>query len=160
MNRSAMFVAFGLLLQAPFITSSSIGAEKNKTVDCIQLSRIDHTEVINDRNIAFFMKGGDVYLNRLRHSCPNLDDRHAFSYRTPVGRLCSVDVITVLEDYGLGLTRGASCGLGMFEPADADLIASLRGDVDDDDGAVRVTPVEVKPADAESTEAEPTDSEP
>lgn len=37
-------------------------------------------------------------------------------YRTSVGQLCDLDIITVLDDIGFGLTSGVSCGLGQFHP--------------------------------------------
>ena len=39
----------------------------------------------------------------------------AFSYSPTASQLCSVDIITVVNQ-GAGPTRGASCGLGPFVP--------------------------------------------
>ena len=82
-------------------------------VDCVQLISIDHTRVRDDRTIDFYMKGRDVYRNTLPHSCPGLGFEESFSYKTSLSRLCSVDIITVLHRDGI---RGASCGLGQFQP--------------------------------------------
>ncbi len=83
---------------------------------CISLNRIDHTRVVDDQSILFYMRGGDVYLNRLPHRCPGLRWEEAFMYRTSIGRLCDLDIITVLDNMGFGYSPGASCGLGMFYP--------------------------------------------
>ena len=83
-------------------------------VDCVQLINIDHTRVRDDRTIDFYMKGRDVYRNTLPYSCPGLGFEESFSYKTSLNRLCSVDIITVLHRDG-GI-RGASCGLGQFQP--------------------------------------------
>ncbi|HET8613690.1 MAG TPA: hypothetical protein VFL92_13080 [Sphingomonas sp.] len=85
-----------------------------KPVDCIQPSRIQDTRVRNDRTIDFYMIGGKVYRNRLPHSCPELGFEERFAYKTSINQLCSVDVITVL--HSSPPMRGASCGLGEFQP--------------------------------------------
>ncbi len=95
---------------------------------CVSLARIDHTEVLDNQNILFFMKGGRIYLNRLPHKCPGLARREAFMYRTSLGQLCNVDIITVLDDIGFGFSPGASCGLGQFYPRTADQGEALKAD--------------------------------
>jgi hypothetical protein len=85
---------------------------------CVRLAAIDRTEVVDDSNILFYMKNGDIYLNQLPHRCPGLRSREAFMYRTSLTQLCNVDIITVLQNIGFGFSPGASCGLGMFRPMD------------------------------------------
>jgi hypothetical protein len=86
-----------------------------KAVDCVQLRQINNTRVRDDRTIDFHMLGGKIYRNTLPHSCPGLGFEEKFMYKTSLSQLCSVDIITVLTDAG-GLHRGASCGLGKFQP--------------------------------------------
>jgi len=86
--------------------------------NCISLSRIDRTRVIDNQNILFFMKGGDVYSNELPHKCNGLRKGKTFMYKTSLNRLCNVDTITVLDDIGFGFSRGATCGLGKFQPVE------------------------------------------
>ena len=83
-------------------------------VRCIQLRSIDSTRVRDDQTIDFYMLGNKVYRNRLPHSCPSLGFEEKFSYTTSLSELCSVDIITVL--HSSPVTRGASCGLGEFQP--------------------------------------------
>ena len=83
-------------------------------VDCITLSNVSHTRVRGDRVIDFHMRGGTVYRNTLAQSCPGLGFEERFTYRTSIGRLCSVDTITVLQ--GNGQSQGPTCGLGAFQP--------------------------------------------
>jgi len=85
-----------------------------KPVDCIQINRIRDTRVRDDRTIDFYMVGGKVYRNRLPQSCPELGFEERFGYKTSVNQLCSVDIITVL--HSSPPMRGASCGLGQFQP--------------------------------------------
>jgi hypothetical protein len=96
--------------QAALAEARPVGAP----VDCVTLSQIDHTRVRDDRTIDFYMKGGRVYRNRLPQECPNLGFEEAFTYKTSLNQLCSVDIITVLQRGGGNMT-GASCGLGSFQ---------------------------------------------
>jgi hypothetical protein len=93
---------------------------------CISLNRIDRTTVVDDRSILFYMRGGDIYLNRLPHRCPGLRWEETFMYRTSIGRLCDLDIITVLNNIGFGYSPGASCGLGMFFPISEATADQLR----------------------------------
>jgi hypothetical protein len=85
-----------------------------KPVDCVSLRDIRETRVRDDRTIDFYMHGRRVYRNVLPQRCPQLGFEERFAYKTSQSELCSVDIITVLT--GPGLTPGASCGLGQFQP--------------------------------------------
>ncbi len=85
--------------------------------DCVSVSRIRTTHVVDDRTILFYMRGRDqVYLNELPRECPRLATEGRFAYETRVGRLCEIDTITVLESFGGRFQRGATCRLGAFHP--------------------------------------------
>ena len=83
-------------------------------INCVNLPQIRETRVRNDRTIDFVMRDGQVYRNTLPQSCPELGFEERFAYATSLSQLCSVDIITVLRS--TGLQRGASCGLGKFQP--------------------------------------------
>jgi hypothetical protein len=83
---------------------------------CIPLSSLRESHVRDDRTIDFMTSGRTVYRNTLPSACPSLVFEQRFSYATSLSQLCSVDTITVLESGGPGLTRGATCGLGQFQP--------------------------------------------
>jgi len=85
-----------------------------KAEDCIPLQSIRETRVRDDRTIDFYMRGGKVYRNVLPGTCPQLGFEERFAYQTSLSRLCSTDIITVL--LMPNTTRGASCGLGKFQP--------------------------------------------
>jgi hypothetical protein len=82
---------------------------------CVQLQNIRESKVIDDRTIDFYMRNGKVLRNTLPNSCPQLGFERAFSYRTSITQLCSVDIITVIQQTA-GIRAGASCGLGKFTP--------------------------------------------
>ncbi len=83
-------------------------------VNCVNLRSIQSTRVHGDSTIDFHMGGGKIYRNTLPNSCPSLGFEERFLYKTSLSQLCSVDIITVLQSPGL--SQGASCGLGKFQP--------------------------------------------
>ncbi|SFR78286.1 hypothetical protein [Sphingomonas jatrophae] len=84
-------------------------------VDCVQIRQIRDTRVRSDSVIDFVMNNNRVFRNTLPRSCPRLGFQRAFSYRTSLSQLCSVDIITVIDNVGGGLRPGPSCGLGKFQ---------------------------------------------
>jgi hypothetical protein len=87
-------------------------------VNCVSLTSIRSTNVVDNSTIDFKMAGGKTYRNSLPHSCPGLKFEDRFSYRTSQSRLCNVDIVRVLHDYGGRLTEGVGCGLGKFQPVE------------------------------------------
>ena len=132
------------LCAVPLTPAAAQGVD-GEPVRCVQTTRIDRTEVIGDDVIVFYMRGRAIFINRLDRSCPGLDRGQPFSYRTTNSRLCNSDSITVLENSAFGLQRGFTCGLGVFEPADEEVVALLKGEEQEAD--VTVVPVEVEPED-------------
>ena len=133
------------------LTPVAAQGNDGEPVRCIQASRIDRTEIIGDQTIVFYMRGrNNIFINRLDRACPGLDRGGPFSYRTTNSRLCNSDSITVLENSAFGLTRGFTCGLGLFEPADEEVIAILKGAEEEAD----VTVIEVEVEDEDVAEDE------
>jgi hypothetical protein len=124
-EKDVMPIAKYLLALAALVSCSAVLAQEpaataavGKTVSCVQLNRIDSTQVLDDKTIIFRMRGNNprYYKNTLPYKCSSLGFEKAFSYKTSTSQLCSVDIITVLQNYGGGLQPGVSCGLGKFEP--------------------------------------------
>ncbi|THD38324.1 MAG: hypothetical protein E7773_00805 [Sphingomonas sp.] len=82
-------------------------------VDCVQLNQVRETHVRSDQVIDFELSGKRMYRNTLDAACPSLGFEERFSYSVSNGELCSTDTITVLQSSGI---RGATCGLGKFQP--------------------------------------------
>ena len=82
---------------------------------CVDLRRIRSSRVLNDQIIDFELIDGRIMRNVLPYNCSGLGFSEAFTYSTSLSRLCSVDTITVLNQGG-GPARGATCGLGQFQP--------------------------------------------
>src|SRR3546814_19682842 len=73
------------------------------------------SRVLSNQVIDFHLRDGRVMRNTLPHSCPQLGFERAFSSETSLSQRCNGDIITVIVQAG-GPTRGASCGLGPFQP--------------------------------------------
>ncbi len=120
MRNSVLILATALLL------SGSTAIARDRSVpeatptgaaqSCIPLHTVRESQVRSDKVIDFRVGGNKWYRNELPHSCPSLGFEERFMYQTSLSQLCSVDIITVLHTSGGGLDRGASCGLGKFQP--------------------------------------------
>jgi hypothetical protein len=77
---------------------------------CIQASFVDHTTVLSDTEILFYMKNQKIWKNTLRASCPGLKFENGFSQVIRGDSICSnMQIIRVLR-------RGNPCSLGEFTP--------------------------------------------
>lgn len=85
-----------------------------KPVSCIPIRSIQQSQVRSNRVIDFEVIGHKTYRNTLPYDCPGLGFEERFSYTTSLSQLCSNDIITVF--YTSPVSRGASCGLGQFQP--------------------------------------------
>ena len=119
--RKLMFIASLALLAGATATARPLKPEQEASIkpagkpeSCVQIRSIRETRVRDDSTIDFYMRGGQIYRNRLPHSCPQLGFEERFLYKTSLSQLCNVDIITVLTSPGI--SRGASCGLGEFQP--------------------------------------------
>lgn len=134
MKLSRLTLAVTLLAAAGAVLAQDEdeGEERDMSaVQCLRVVDIDGIDIVDQDTLVFRMRGGDVYQNDLPHRCPGLRRNDTLMYRTSVGRLCNVDVVTVLEDWGFGFSPGASCGLGMFHPITAEIADELMRAADE-----------------------------
>ena len=81
---------------------------------CVSSRPIRKTEVLDDQNILFYMRGATIYLNHLPKPCNRLSKEGRFMYRTTVARLCRADIINILTEMGGSVGLGRACKLGSF----------------------------------------------
>lgn len=123
--RCTSVVVCALLTAA--VPTSAFAAERSEVPErCLQLSRVQSTEVLNNRQILFQTSGREHYLNELPYPCPGLRPNATLMFRTSIDLVCDVDVVTVVETMGWGLMPRASCGLGKFEPLDQGEVDALK----------------------------------
>ena len=115
--------------------------------DCIVLRRIDTTSVIDDRIVLFYMRGDEIYENRLDRACPRLGRAGRFSYSVATGRLCQNDTITVFDPFDPA--PGVTCGLGDFRPILAEEAERLEQGPDPAEDEIEVETIDVPVEDAE-----------
>ena len=87
-------------------------SKTNTFENCIRNNAIKRTKILDSQNIIFEMRNKKVFLNTLPRKCHQLARTRQYAVNVRNNRLCSVDVITVM-DAMIG-PRGA-CGLGKFE---------------------------------------------
>jgi len=115
---------FALSLAFAAVTPPAIAKEQSipeavpngKALRCIAISQIRESRVRSDQIIDFRVGGRQWYRNTLPQKCSSLGFEQRFSYQTSLSQLCSVDIISVLQDLGGRLSEGASCSLGPFQP--------------------------------------------
>ena len=132
--------------------TASILAQDDGDVDeggerCIDTRRISTTRIVDKQNILFYMRGGDIYHNELPRECMGLRSGKTISYRTSLSRLCSNELITMLENFGTGMSRGPSCAIGKFRPVTKEEADAIRQGPDAD-----IEPEPIEPATPEEPE--------
>ena len=77
---------------------------------CLKADEVDHTQVLNDRQILFYMRGKKVWLNTLAGRCATLPIQDGFAWSSSFDEYCAnVETIRVIR-------TGESCKLGEFTP--------------------------------------------
>lgn len=163
------FVGFGALgavgaLPAAVATDVAGQDQANDVAQtCIYQPNIDHTKILDDRTILFFMRTRVTYQNTLPETCYSLYAEKRFTYGSAsMHRLCAGNL--VLTDLTPGaVSRGNLCKLGLFVPVGADevdeLIAASESRSKKDKGgrpqALTAVPVELPP----TTESRPESTE-
>jgi hypothetical protein len=110
---------FGMLMTAAILAlagcsddapATDAQAEPAGNGVCLPTAQIDHTEIVNDSAIVFFMKDGKAYMNTMRIPCSSLKMEDGFAYIADVPEICSASqTIRVLRS-------GNFCELGQFTP--------------------------------------------
>lgn len=121
-----MMFRLPLILLAPLaLTLTAADSERSdipparvtgEPVSCIRLTQFSDTRIRDDHTVDFLRNSRQGWRNTLPQRCSGLRSANAFTYKVSTGELCSVDIITVLDNVGGGLQRGGSCGLGQFVP--------------------------------------------
>lgn len=88
--------------------------EAGPPVDCLQISQITGSHIVDRTAIIYEVAGGDMYVNRPDIGASSLDRNKVLLTDTHVPQLCSVDTVTLL-DSTTGIQSGF-VGLGKFVP--------------------------------------------
>lgn len=148
-------VSAAWMLPAPVVAQDDDVLDRTPQ-DCVTVARIRSTEVIDDKTILFYMRGGRVYQNILDRECPRLEREGRFMYEIRGYRLCDIDMITVLDRLGAGFSRGFTCRLGEFHPItrqEAEEIERIAEGEVEQEGVIEIEEVELPPEDSEEEQA-------
>ena len=96
------------------LAQSLVGRVAGEPVDCLNLRDIRSSKIIDRTAILYEARGGTIYVNRPRAGQETLDNWDILVTRTPMNRLCSIDVVH-LYDTGARMQTGAVF-LGEFVP--------------------------------------------
>ena len=157
-------IALGLasvgLLAAPRVRAPDGEVFDRTPADCIITTSIDRTQAVDDNTILFFMRGKKVYRNFLPRKCPGLQRQNRIMYKVRGNRLCDVDTITVLEQWGARLEPGFTCPLGNFVPITQEEVEDLVRKTGAPRDAIESKAVELPPAgDAAAAAGKDTESD-
>jgi len=98
------------VLAALAAPASTLAADAAGKPVCLDVNRIDHTEVLNSRQILFYMYGKKVWLNTLTNNCSTLTRQDGFAWESSITKYCdNLEIIRVLR-------TGQVCTLGAFTP--------------------------------------------
>jgi hypothetical protein len=113
----AAILALAACSDDPVVADAQAGQAGNGV--CLQTAQIDHTQILNDTAILFFMKGGKIWLNTMSIPCPSLTMEDGFGYVNDVLEVCSnSQTIRVARS-------GNFCELGQFTPFVAPTIPDI-----------------------------------
>jgi hypothetical protein len=91
-------------------TEDTAPAASAKKEVCIRMPFVDHTTVLSDSEILFYMKDRKIWKNTLPRACQGLKFERGFSQVLHGDTICSnLHVIRVLN-------TGTPCSLGEFTP--------------------------------------------
>jgi hypothetical protein len=102
--------ATAMLITPGAVAAQDDGAAPKAAPVCLDVTRIDHTEVLNDHQILFYMYGKKTWVNNLTARCPSLTRQDGFVWSSWVPRYCdNLETIRVIRS-------GEVCMLGAFTP--------------------------------------------
>lgn len=91
------------------LAGPALADQPTKSV-CIKADEVDHTKVLSDRQILFYMHGNQVWLNTLKARCNTLPIQDGFAMAANYSEFCAnSQSIRVLR-------TGQFCQLGEFTP--------------------------------------------
>lgn len=134
--RSIRFFITSLSTAIFVLTAAGTGAEESGllvdegqmeiSVRCLSLNRVKRTKIISRKHIAFYTRDGAIYINTLPRKCSGLSRHKSFAYKSTAGKLCDLDTVTVLDNFGGSFQMGPSCGLGKFTLSSEEGIERLK----------------------------------
>jgi hypothetical protein len=123
---------------------------------CVYLPDLDHTKIVNERNILFYLRNGTILQNSMRDTCYGLYPKSRFTYgSSSLKRLCTGDMITLIADVSFGGVASANtCKLGMFLQVSDDEVTDLLATTSKDRGGQKKQAIKSQPVELPDTATE------
>jgi hypothetical protein len=103
--------AAAIMLAAVSLQPLAALADDAKTNRCLEVYQIDHTRVVDDQTILFYLRGGQVLKNTLSFRCVGLrTSTRGFTYVADNDEICGNLQSIKVND------TGEVCELGGFQP--------------------------------------------
>jgi hypothetical protein len=95
---------------AAIVTTAVPALAEQSSSSCLPADDVNHTQVLNDHQILFYMRNKKVWLNTLRGRCVSLPIQEGFSFSSSFSEYCpNSETIKVIR-------TGEVCQLGGFTP--------------------------------------------
>lgn len=106
-QRAPVMIAIAALLSA---CSSSAPADQSASIanSCIKPTEITKQAIVSDQEIQFTLRNGEVWSNKLAHTCPGLKFDQGFTWEVSGNLVCSNQQTIRVKD------SGTPCQLGEF----------------------------------------------
>lgn len=103
----------------------------DEPVRCLPRWQYDHTEIINERYVAFKGRSGRIWVNELRRPCTGLSRQDVVKFSGTASRICELDNFDVLDRFDLlngvgSIGPTVSCSLGKFHPVTKEQLDVIR----------------------------------
>jgi hypothetical protein len=100
----------GVFALAAILAFAAPALAEQASSQCLQSYDVDHTQVLNDHQILFFMRGKKIWLNTLQARCLSLPNQGGFVWSSYLPEFCpNAETIRVVR-------TGEICQLGQFTP--------------------------------------------
>jgi len=95
---------------AAILASAAPALADQSSSSCLPADDVNHTQVLNDHQILFYMRNKKIWLNTLQARCVSLPIQEGFSFSSAFSEYCpNTETIRVVRS-------GEVCKLGGFTP--------------------------------------------
>lgn len=91
-----------------------VAAEPEEIKSCLFARSYDDVEIVNERRLIFYRRGGGAWLNELRNECTGLRRTDALVFDLRGSSVCNLDRVSGLSPGDRMPRAGAVCTLGKF----------------------------------------------
>jgi hypothetical protein len=100
----------GVFALAAILTFTGPALAGQAGSSCLPADDVNHTQVLNDHQILFYMRNKKIWLNTLQARCISLPVQEGFAFSSAFSEYCpNIETIRIIR-------TGEVCQLGQFTP--------------------------------------------